>query len=731
MPGFFTRDELLGGGMPVRRATMLLFAIESRTADLVAQEHGDAALYLTFAGTPTRAQDFFAALAKARDDTTPVTIQDLERFAPRWRSLLPETPEPKLNAVLAQQLGAKYKFTHAGTPQLRSALQLDAPSTREAFAGAFGKPLDSIYVPQVSARERLRFAWSALSARLERLPPFWLAFLLTIPVGPGLLAVPIALANIGPLPGIALLVVFGIVNALTAGALGETVARSGTMRYGLGFLGQLVSDYLGGAGSAFLSSMLGINNFLVLVVFYLGIAGTLAGATGLPAALWVAAVFAAGLYFLTRKSLNTTIAFALVVVLVNLTLLVVIPLPALGLLRAENLRYSNVPLLNGKPFDPALLQLVLGIMLTNYFSHLLVANYGRVVLRRAPDARAWVLGSMASIAATTLISCYWIVAINGAIDAPALAGAAGTVLEPLAGRVGPLVNVLGAVLVILGLGIATIHISLGTYYLIQERLPAGTPARARTLISIAPVVGVFLLAEWFALTGEGSFAGLLGFTGVISLPLLGGIFPVLLLAASRRKGDFVPGVVYRWLGHPVTLAVLYVLFIASIFVYGVFIYQSPLERVLLIGVGLAIAGMTALMLARGALSSRVVVRVQDREAGAPPLYSIVANGAPLVAHVLVNGASNGRAASGALPSLATIRSLSFELPATLARELKVWAYRLSPEATVTGVTARACVTAGEQEHNLDLGASPAGAVIQVAAAPTRVELAITPPGAAE
>lgn len=729
MPGFFTREELVGGAKPVRRATLLLFAIESRTADLVAQAHRDSALYLTLAGAPTPAHDLFAALAQGREAASTVTIQQLERFAAQWAALLPETPDPRLSAALAQLLGAKYQFTRAQTPRLRAALQLDTPATAQAFAGAYSKPLDSIYAPQLTARDRVRFAWSAWSARIENLPPFWLAFLLTVPVGPGLLAVPIALANIGPMPGVALLLIFGMVNALTAGALGETVARSGTMRLGLGFLGQLVADYLGSAGSAFLSLMLGINNFLVLIVFYLGIAGTLANATGLPAALWIAAVFAVGLYFLTRKTLNTTIAFALVVVLINLTLLIVIPLPALGALRLENLRYSNVPLLNGQSFDPAVLQLVLGIMLTNYFSHLLVANYGRVVLRRAPDARAWILGSMASIAATTLISCYWIIAINGAIDAPTLAKSAGTVLVPLAERVGPLVQVLGSLLVILGLGIATIHISLGTYYLIQERLPAATPSRARTLVSIAPVVGVFLLAEWLALTGAGSFAGLLGFTGVISLPLLGGIFPVLLLAASRRKGDFVPGVVYRWLGHPFTLTVLYVLFAGSIFIYGLFIYQSPVERVLLIVVGLLVMGMTGVMLLRGALVSRVVVQLHDDGAGTQSAFSIVASGKPLEARVVVNGAA-AHSESGRLAPLKTLRSLVFELPAARARQLKVWVYQVSPEGNVKAVRARACIASDQGARDVDLDAA-AGVVMPITAAPVRVEIAIAPSDSAQ
>jgi hypothetical protein len=56
-----------------------------------------------------------------------------------------------------------------------------------------------------------------------------------------------------------------------------------------------------------------------------------------------------------------------------------------------------------------------------------------------------------------------------------------------------------------------------------------------------PVVAAFLLAKCLLLTSSGSFAGLLSLIGAIVVPLLGGIFPVLLLVASRRKGEPVGG----------------------------------------------------------------------------------------------------------------------------------------------------------------------------------------------
>ena len=53
--------------------------------------------------------------------------------------------------------------------------------------------------PRRSSRERMRWLRDAVSRRLESLPPFWLAFTLTLTetVGVGVLALPIAFAGFG------------------------------------------------------------------------------------------------------------------------------------------------------------------------------------------------------------------------------------------------------------------------------------------------------------------------------------------------------------------------------------------------------------------------------------------------------------------------------------------------------------------------------------------------------
>lgn len=705
-----SREELLEGRLaPGRRATALLFAIESRTAQLVSQSQQATALYLTKKAVEERERTFLEALAAGRELPVQPTIQDLERYVPHWMDLVSEA-DVNLRAALVSAIGKKYVFTRESVPGIRVALGLDEAGIQQAYQRLYGEPLSSIYAAKTAMSDRARWALSRLARWLEALPPFWVAFALTLPVGPGLLALPIAVADVGPAAAVVLLLIFGTINALTAAALAETVARSAITRLGLGYLGQLVSEYLGNVGSLLLTLVLAIDNVLVLIVFYIGIAGTLEGATSVPAELWIGVLFAIGLYFLSRKSLNSTVASTLIVTAINVVLLILIPLFALPYIRSENLAYVKVPFLGGQAFDPSVLRLVFGVMLSNFFSHMLVANYGRVIIRRDSSARSWIWGAIASIGMTTLISCLWVLTFNGALSPQTLASETGTALTALATQVGPIVNWLGSVFVVLSLGMACIHISLGILFLMEERLPVSSKKwmgeRGRFLLSISPVAAVFLVSEWLSITGQGSFAGLLGFVGVIALPLLGGIFPVLLLAATRRRGDHVPGLVLRLLGNPMVLAGTYVIFLGSIFVYGLWIYEGIVERVATLLVGIAVLVVTAIMLRNGALDKRVVVEwCEELGPATRHVVRFLAGGKPAEAEVTLNHGDRNEhrhAATGEFTSAQPFRSILVNLPATGARELKVWAHRITAEWVSQPLPASVKLSSATETQEFDL-----------------------------
>lgn len=689
---FFSRQELLDGSMPSRRASMLLFAIENRAAQLVEQDVRDAAVYLTYANTQTREQDFFAALARGRERQASVTIQQLERYAPQWKTLLPESPDAKLNAALADLVGKKYKFTRAEIPNMRAVLALDDAATQRAFQSGFNRALETIYAPQTTRAARARFAWMRFAARLENLPPFWLAFFLTMPGAAGLLALSTAMAGVGLLGGLVLLFVFALVNMFTVAALAEATARAGVTRLGLGWLGQLVQEYLGSAGALFLTVILALNNFFVLVVFFLGVGGTLQDATQIPLWFWALVLFGICVFFLSRGSLNSTIASTLLVIFAVLVLLVLIPLFAVPLFQIENV--ARAAFLS---FEWSSLQFALALLLSTYFSHMLVATYAPVVVRRDASARSWIWGSAAAIFGFMLIAMFWLVVMNGALAPDVIAHAQGTILTPLAERAGGIVLWLGSLLVILSLGLATVQIALGLYYMVQERLPAPrektvwAKPSARFLLSIVPMVGVLALAEWLAFTGASSFASLLGIVSAFSLPLLSGVFPILLLAATRRKAEFIPRGAVRFLGNSIFLTVMYFLFVALIFGYGMFIFQDTLPRVLILAVGVITLAVTFVMLRRGAFAARLVILLQkDERAAGASRYAIVENGNPARGQVDLDYAREKTALDAPSSELLWngLRALRVRVSESRARTVKLWGLYFSKADTLQGFNAR-------------------------------------------
>src|SRR5688500_14116589 len=127
---FLSRDEVLGG-LPARRASTLLFAIEGRTAHLVVRSRQAMAYVLTEKTSEARERAFLDALAQGRDLPVQPRIQDLERYAPEWAALVPD--DAGVRAALARLIGEKYLLPRRQTPALRWALGLDEPEVQQTF----------------------------------------------------------------------------------------------------------------------------------------------------------------------------------------------------------------------------------------------------------------------------------------------------------------------------------------------------------------------------------------------------------------------------------------------------------------------------------------------------------------------------------------------------------------------------------------------------------------------
>jgi amino acid permease len=723
----FSREGVLGG-LSARRATTLLFAIENRTASLVVESPVVVPIVLSEEAATQRERVFLEALAQGRDVPVQPTIQDLERYAPDWADLVPD--DPGTRAGVAHLLGSKHAFTRDAVPRLRSALGLDTEAVGYAYEGLYGTSLATIYAPRVLPADNLRWAASRLSRRLDTLPAFWLAFVVTLIIGAVNLALPIAVAGVGALPGIVMIVALGLINLVTVVAMVEVVTRSGSIRYGNAFIGTVVADYLGTTASAILSAALIAFSFGILLIFYIGISTTLADATALPAAVWMILLFLVGLYFLTRGSLNATVASTIVITGINTGLLLVLSALAFSHLQPENLTYVNLPWSGDGSFAPVLLGALIGVILDLYAAHILVAIFGRTLLQRDPTGRSVVRGHAAGILFAIVLNIVWVLAVCGAVAPEVLAVQSSTVLVPLAAVVGPQVQVLGAIFVVLSMGLGLIQFSLALFNLARERIGqrfARGGSRGRFLLSLIPVILVLLVAEWMVLTDTGSFAGILGFLGVMVHSLMSGIFPALLLVASRRKGELIPGVSYRALGHPLVIGGIYLLFISNLFLHGLVIWEHPLQRAGGVLVGLLMVAVTAAMIRRGAFGPRVVVELrEDRRRAGRSLLAIIADGQPAAADVRLGDAVSERRIQGStadLPEFATLRSVGIDVPVGRARELKVWAHSISPEGISESLPLRVAVHDGDEKRDVDLGESGGQVVLRLKHDSLRLEFA--------
>ena len=409
-----SRDELLRG-LPARRASMLLFAIQNRTAHLVARSRQATALVLTEQTAEARERAFLAALAQGREVAVQVTIQDLERYARQWADLVP--PDPLVRAALLHLLGERFILPATRVPSLRRAVGTDDAPVQRAYERLYGDALATVYARRLPLRARVRWWRARASRRLETLPPFWTAFALTVTgtVGTTTLALPIATATVGPAVGIGLLLGLAAVTILTLAAMSEAVTRNGAMRYGSSYLGRLVADLLGGtATSIFTLAALFAVAFAVLVRF-IGFASILETGTRVPAVAWAALLFLVNLHFLRRGTFDSTLASTLVVGAVNVALLVLLSALALPHVESERLSYVNVPGAGGEPFESSALGLVFGVVLGVYARHISVGSAAKLVLPRDPSGRTLLRGSVAGLAAAAVLSCLWVVAVNGAL----------------------------------------------------------------------------------------------------------------------------------------------------------------------------------------------------------------------------------------------------------------------------------------------------------------------------
>jgi amino acid permease len=608
---FLSRAELLGG-LSGRRVSSALYVIESRTAYLALKARNATAPALSAGVLEEQERAFLSALAAGRDLPAP-TIQELEQFAPRWAYLVP--PDAVARAELAHRFGDKYRFRESDVGRLRAALTLDDPAVQQAYRDRHDGELTDVYDTDLTGLEKLRWARARLWRRLEELPPFWTTYGLTLTetVGAGMLALPIAVAGVGPLPGVVIIVVLGLLNVLTVAAVAETFTRTGAVRWRGAYFGRVVAGYLGRTGGVAFGVGMTIYTAPVLLACYVGFAVTVARTTDTSAPLWAAGLFAANIALIFRKRLDATIASALIIGFFNVLAILILVVLALTVLDVDNMRYTAVPFVGGRPFDPSVLELAFGVVLLCFYGHTSVGNCAKVVLTRDPGGRSLMTGSVAAMLTVVALYSLWVFSVGSAVPSARLRSELGTALVPLAEEAGRAASVVGFVFVFLAVGMSTVHLSLGLFNLVAERLV--TRRRTAVVLGLALIGAIWLLAELLIITKSASFAGSMGIVGALTGPLMGGVFPILMMESSRRRGDYQPALFWRWIGHPVVAVLVFLAFMATEVIY-VWLWPTPVQRLLAATVVVIVVVVTVVMLRSGAMRPRAVVEVRrDEESG--------------------------------------------------------------------------------------------------------------------
>jgi hypothetical protein len=695
----FSRDEIIGG-LPARRASTALIAIEGAAARLSKASRINRAAYIGERTAAEREQEFLAALASGALQAKPPAIVELERFAPEWAGQVPE--DPSVRAAIARLLGAKHRFRRTDVPRLRAAVGLDEPAVGEAYLRLHGVPIDSIYAIRLPAADRLRWRVARVVGRFDRLPPFWIAYFLALTeaLGEGFLSLPLALAGLGPLPGVLLLIIFGAVNLITVGAMAEAVIRNGSMRYGSAYLSRLVSELLGKVPASTLGVIFAIDGVIAFWFYFLGFGSVLAGGTGIPTGVWLVVLLLINIVILRNETLDDTIASAVIIGTTTLVLALSITVIALLNVDPANVAYVNVPGLNGVPLEAATVGLVFGVILMAFFGHTSAANSAKLLLTIEPTGRALMRGNLAAMTTVIALYCVASVAILGVLGPTPLTATNGTALTPLADSLGPVVRLLCLAYTLLAIGIGSLYVTLGTYNQVIELLPRnpergllgriGATRRGRAVLGFAPAILVCVVLEVVVYVGVDDFAGAVSLGGTLTVPIITGIFPLLLVWAARRKGEYVPSGVIRLFGHRITVVTILALYVLAVLAH-VFLWEHPAERIAALVATLIGVGLIAWTLRSGSLRPRAVVELRVDGRTRRTTYSVTTAGEAVVLDRPVAGTNGAGVAVAA------------EVPAGAWRELRVWPHEVSADGWSTVLAAEFQLNGGGPMDTDDRG----------------------------
>jgi hypothetical protein len=195
---------------------------------------------------------------------------------------------------------------------------------------------------------------------------------------------------------------------------------------------------------------------------------------------------------------------------------------------------------------------------------------------------------------------------------------------------------------------------------------------------------VFVFTLWLVASNRESFTAPLGYVGALTVPLLGGVMPMVLVVASRRRGELVPPKA-TLIGNPVVAVLVSLLFLAGVLVQALWIWDAVLAQVAGVAVAVVMAGAIAGAWRLGAFRPRTVIELRrepERDIG---VLAVTMNGHSVAPPVSVDGHS---ATSGNFERFSQLREVVVDLPPDAPGEVRVWAHRLSPDGNSEDIRMR-------------------------------------------
>ena len=182
---------------------------------------------------------------------------------------------------------------------------------------------------------------------------------------------------------------------------------------------------------------------------------------------------------------------------------------------------------------------------------------------------------------------------------------------------------------------------------------------------------------------------------------------MLMLVAARRKGEYIPKLVFGFLESPLVLTIVYLIFLGSVFIYGIFIWEEPIQRLMAIIVGGITLVFTYILIRQGAFNSRVVIelRVDASDNHEHATLTMIDKGKPLSCTFQLVYANAERSISGSqveIPSYKEVKNILVEFPPLSSREVKVWVHRVTQEGNSEPISASVKIISDRDDEAVKL-----------------------------